>query len=352
MTEEFLTKAKQIYTKLEDEESKKIFLYKLNWAITENIEPLLKYMLLKDYHEFFNQVHKLAEEGNEIIIYGAGANCVKVLDICQDIPISYICDRSLEKQNTGYRGFQVISLEELIKNHRNAAVIVSTTKYCDEVVKNLEEVFFKEKIVLFSCSYEQERLERQYFEKDILSFSDNEVFVDGGCYDFETSKSLMEKCRVKKIYAFEPDYDNIEKIERQITKYADCEVVLLKKGLWNQTDTLTFSATGDMESYVIEKNDLTDYGNNYTQIEVVAMDEVIKEPVTLIKMDIEGSELRALEGAKQLIQTYRPKLAISIYHKPEDTVDIPAYISELVPDYKFYIRHYSYGPCETVLYAV
>ena len=69
-------------------------------------------------------------------------------------------------------------------------------------------------------------------------------------------------------------------------------------------------------------------------------------------MDIEGSELRALQGAKRLIQQYKPKLAISIYHKPEDTIDIPYYIHELVPEYRFYIRHYSYSPAETILYAI
>lgn len=88
-----------------------------------------------------------------------------------------------------------------------------------------------------------------------------------------------------------------------------------------------------------------------TKIEVVSLDSVIQEKVTFIKMDIEGSEIKALQGSRNLIQTYRPKLAISIYHKWEDLVDIPTYIHELVPEYKFYIRHYFYSPAETVLYA-
>ena len=66
----------------------------------------------------------------------------------------------------------------------------------------------------------------------------------------------------------------------------------------------------------------------------------------------EGSELKALEGAKTVIQRDHPKLAISLYHKPEDIVELPAYILELVPEYKFYIRHYCSDVCETVLYAV
>ena len=107
-----------------------------------------------------------------------------------------------------------------------------------------------------------------------------------------------------------------------------------------------------MESCIIEENGLLESNNDVVKVQVTAMDEVIKDRVSFIKMDIEGAELRALRGAKYLIQKYKPKLAISIYHKPEDIIDIPNYIVDLVPEYKFYIRQYSYGYCETVLYAI
>jgi len=69
-------------------------------------------------------------------------------------------------------------------------------------------------------------------------------------------------------------------------------------------------------------------------------------------MDIEGAELQGLKGAKNIIVKNRPKLAICIYHKPEDILEIPLYLQSIVPDYKFYIRHYSNHDIETVLYAV
>ena len=71
-----------------------------------------------------------------------------------------------------------------------------------------------------------------------------------------------------------------------------------------------------------------------------------------IKMDVEGSELDALEGAKQTILNNKPKLAVCLYHKTKDFIDIPNLIHNLVPEYKLYVRHHSFSVNETVLYAI
>lgn len=78
---------------------------------------------------------------------------------------------------------------------------------------------------------------------------------------------------------------------------------------------------------------------------------ILEEP-TFIKMDVEGAELSALKGAKKLIAKNHPKLAICLYHKPEDIYDIPIFIKQLDSSYKLYIRHYSNYITETVLYAI
>lgn len=76
------------------------------------------------------------------------------------------------------------------------------------------------------------------------------------------------------------------------------------------------------------------------------------EPVTFIKMDIEGAELEALKGAQETIKKYRPTLAISIYHRPQDIVELPEYIKTLIPEYKLYLRNYHLDHTETVLCAI
>lgn len=72
----------------------------------------------------------------------------------------------------------------------------------------------------------------------------------------------------------------------------------------------------------------------------------------MIKMDIEGSEIKALLGAQNTIRKHKPNLAISVYHNASHLTDAFNIILALNPDYKFYIRHYTEGYTETVLFAV
>ena len=83
------------------------------------------------------------------------------------------------------------------------------------------------------------------------------------------------------------------------------------------------------------------------------LDDLLQgEKVTFIKMDIEGKEYYALMGAKEIIAIQKPRLAISVYHRTDDIIKIPALLLELVPEYKFCIRHYSILSNETILYAL
>jgi FkbM family methyltransferase len=73
--------------------------------------------------------------------------------------------------------------------------------------------------------------------------------------------------------------------------------------------------------------------------------------IDFIKMDIEGAELLALQGTRQTLSRFKPKLAICVYHRLEDFFDIPDYLNSLNLGYHFFLRHFTIHAEETVLFA-
>lgn len=344
MTSEILKNIGEIYACLADGKSRKLFWDKLQYAST--LDKKYVYNLLKDaFLDFSENLCSLENIDKEIIIYGAGINCETVIFGCKEhgIQVSYICDKAKEKQGKKYFDIEVISPEELLKYHKDAYILVSTTSYYEEVMAFLGDHYEEKHIISFATARQLEIIRKQYFD-EVVKFEDGEVFIDGGCFGFETSNQLLDKCKVKKIYAFEPDQNNMEKVKYAIKKRGLSNVECITAGLWDCNTVLHFNSNGSIMSCVDE------YGAD--EIKVVTIDGIVKEKVTFIKMDIEGSELKALHGAEKTIMRDKPKLAISIYHKLEDILDIPAYIHHLVPEYKFYIRHYSLNAAETILYAI
>lgn len=97
-------------------------------------------------------------------------------------------------------------------------------------------------------------------------------------------------------------------------------------------------------------------GVGAASVRTIAIDDVIErenlEQVDFVKMDIEGSELPALQGAEKTLRKFRPTLAISVYHNLSDFWTIPRYLESLDLGYRFYLRHFTIHAEETVLFAV
>jgi FkbM family methyltransferase len=184
----------------------------------------------------------------------------------------------------------------------------------------------------------------QYFIPEIISrFSDDEVYVDGGpCTGREIDLFLKLRSCFSKIYAFEPNQQSFRKIKE---KYSDDRIVVHQLGLYEENVVLPFFMDGTPSCSRIA--DVT----CDTKVNLVKLDDFIGEKVTFIKMDIEGAEMSALKGAENIIKHCRPKLAICVYHKSNDIVEIPLYVKSLVPEYNILMRHHSAVNNETVMYA-
>ena len=188
----------------------------------------------------------------------------------------------------------------------------------------------------------------QYFPgDDIFSKNDSEVFVDAGGYNGDTSVKFFEwvDSKYKNIYIMEPDPLLFEVSKEYIKLKSIKDVCFVNKGAYSKKTIISFCSDSDSGSSRIAD------GGNY-KIETITIDEMLAgDYATYIKMDIEGAEYEALLGCDRTIDKFRPKLAISIYHKEKDLWKIPYYLMKKYPYYKFYIRHYTDITTETILYA-
>lgn len=183
----------------------------------------------------------------------------------------------------------------------------------------------------------------QYFD-DVLALGG--IFADVGCLNCVTSLDFMRRCPFYKgIIAFEPDPVSYSKCV-DILKIKEIPYTRIYNiGLWNKKDELSFIIAEGGNSRISDEGTI--------KVQLNTLDDILKgEKVSLIKMDIEGAELKALEGCEKTIKKHKPRLAICVYHKLEDIIEIPAYIHKIEPNYKLYMRHYSNKSKETVLYAV
>jgi FkbM family methyltransferase len=179
----------------------------------------------------------------------------------------------------------------------------------------------------------------------LLRFDHDEVYVDGGAFDGDSVRMFIDRVNgnYERILAFEPDPQTFKKLSKNL--HALPRVELFNCGLHRAKGVLRFNNDGSRGAIISTEGDF--------RINVVGLDEVLDNTrATFIKMNIEGAEREALRGAAKTIASWRPKLAISAYHRPSDLWEIPKLIRELDADYRLFLRQHDGGIIETVLYAV
>ncbi len=187
----------------------------------------------------------------------------------------------------------------------------------------------------------------QYFDSDIIKLSDEEVVLDCGAYIGDTYQEYLNRLngKFKKYICFEADKKVYEVLCSAVLGSVSKNVELYNIGCWSCKDRIGFQLQGSGSSCVSDSKE--------NIIDVDAVDNIVCDRVSFVKMDIEGAEIPALYGMRRIISDCSPVLAISIYHSMEDFYKIPQVIQEINPNYKFYIRHYrKLSDSETVCYAI
>lgn len=184
----------------------------------------------------------------------------------------------------------------------------------------------------------------QYMPRGLEAWRRPMRLLDCGAYDGDTIRALRAAGNIIESYlALEPDPANFARLVESLG--SDSTGQLLQVGAYSVQGQLSFNSGEGGAAHV-------DAGGA-TTIEVVRIDDLCSDfAPTLIKMDIEGAERQALQGAMQTISRDRPDLAISTYHRLDDLWRIALQIDILQPGYRFHLRSHAYNGFDTVLYAV
>lgn len=183
-----------------------------------------------------------------------------------------------------------------------------------------------------------------YFEPEVMPLGDDEILVDGGAYDGDTVRDFQARTggRYGHIHAFEIDPVNADAFAHKTAGIP--RVSLHRVGLWNEPAEMGIEQRERSNgSRVNDTGTLT--------VPLDAMDNMDLGRASIVKLDIEGAEVQALNGARRLIETHRPKLAICAYHKADDLSTIVGTLKGIRTDYRLSLRHYSPVLFDTVIFA-
>ena len=261
---------------------------------------------------------------------------------------NFISDSFFDKKQTGFEEYDFNELNHVFTTPEISRIVTLYGLLNDEKSRRVFKAALKFKLTEdYTYLLEvKDDVKKQYFD-EVVKFSDEEVFVDCGGYTGDTIEAFLKAVdnKFKHIYSFEPDERNF----KILTKYVEGleqkdKIKAIKAGVYYKSSV--FYLQGE-EMAIACTNETTD-----RKVEVCAIDDVVKFAPTYIKMDIETFETYALLGAMESIIKYKPKLAISIYHKFDDLWNIPLLLKQWVSEYDLYIRHYECYQAETVVYAV
>ncbi len=338
--------------------------------------------------EFMNEKtsswEKIKESGKPVVVYGMGNGADKVIDEFNrlEIPVMGVMASDDFVRGQQFRGFTVRKLSDFdgdfiiavafasslpdVMNHifslceKYRVLVPCVPVFGDEIfnrefVENhkteLEAAYnlFEEEskkifagCVDFMFGGELEALKNittvksEAFE-NIIRLRDDESYLDLGAYRGDTVEEFLHYCggRYSEITALEPDRRTFAKLEAYLLNVE--KSTAYQKAVYSENKTLIFSNKAGRQSTVSEKG---------TEVEAVSVDSLYSEKnVTYIKMDVEGVEKEAIEGAKNTLKNQKPKLNIALYHQSEDIFSIPLQIAHINPDYRFYLRRHPYIPC-------
>lgn len=188
----------------------------------------------------------------------------------------------------------------------------------------------------------------------VIEVEPGDTVIDaGGCYGDTALYFAHKASEMGRVFSFEFMPENIKIFSQNLAlnPHLATRIELVEHPLWS-TSGMNFFVEGiGPASHVTS----TPKDTSAKQVETFSIDDLVKnkslDKIGFIKMDIEGAELEALNGAQETIRRFKPKLAISVYHNLQDFWAISQWIDSLNLGYQFSLRHFTIHSEETVLFA-
>ena len=222
---------------------------------------------------------------------------------------------------------------------------------------DLSKIGYDVKLYFTSMMIYTDYVVKQYEYKvngTTIKAEEGDTVVDGGgCWGDTALYFAHEAGKNGKVHTFEFIPKNIDIMRQNLALNPRIKdrIEIMRHPIWSTSGKeLYFVDRGPASQVSFEKSELSDGEAATLSIDDLAFGNVEKK-IDYIKLDIEGAEMEALKGAKRTIQTFRPKLAVALYHSLEDFKNIPALIKSYVPEYKFYLGHSTIHHEETILFA-
>ena len=317
-----------------------------------------------------------------IAVYGTGNGADMVFDEFErlGITVSYVVASDGFVRNRTFRGFEVKSISGLESEIGDFVIALAFASPRTEVIENIKALSIRHKVVMPSVpvygdeifnkdflkkhldeielaySYLADEQSKKVFENiikfqitgdlnycfecetekneafSILNLGENESFLDLGAYRGDTVEEFLKYTKsYKKIVAVEPDTRTFKKLQLNCENLENC--ITLNNAIWCENCILAFDGNkgrgASAQSQGEEKN-------------AICVDYITEKygDFSYLNIDIEGAEKEMLQGAKNTLQQYKPKLCMAGYHRSEDIFALVNQVSEINGNYKIYLRHH------------
>ena len=176
------------------------------------------------------------------------------------------------------------------------------------------------------------------YEQGPVAVHDSDVVIDVGAHLGTFTRIAMHR-GARQVIAVEPDPVNAACFSRTFAdEISDGRVRLVEAAAWHSPGSLEFEVGGASQTGHVAGS----HAAKTVTVRAVTLDQVVEElklgRVDFIKMDIEGAERHALTGARRVLAAHKPRLAICIYHAPDDPEAVPRVIHEANGSYQAFSR--------------